>query len=131
MNFIRHSVLPVLIATIWISINEFARNEILLKSLWTGHYEKVAAIPFPSDPINGAVWGIWSLVFALVIRWISKGNSFKGTVLTSWVVGFVLMWLVVGNMGVLPYDILPYALPWSFAETLGATFIIFKMKKSS
>ena len=38
-----------------------------------------------------------------------------------------MMWLVVGNMGVLPFDVLPYAVPWSLLECFGAAWIIGKV----
>lgn len=41
--------------------------------------------------------------------------------------GFVLMWLVIGNMAVLPFGILPVAIPLSALEVIVAAFIIFKM----
>jgi len=66
--------LPVLLATIWISISEFVRNEFLLKSYWTDHYQTLGLV-FPSEPINGAVWGIWSLCFAIAIFIIAKKLS--------------------------------------------------------
>jgi hypothetical protein len=59
MIMFRKTILPILIATIWISISEFVRNEILVKSYWTSHYESLG-MTFPSDPINGAIWGLWS-----------------------------------------------------------------------
>ncbi|MDA8956973.1 hypothetical protein N9H31_00320 [bacterium] len=45
----------------------------------------------------------------------------------AWFVGFVLIWIVTGNMSVLPLGILPHAIPFSFLETLLATFIINKL----
>ena len=66
--------MPVLLATIWISISEFVRNEFLLKSYWTDHYQTLGLV-FPSEPINGAVWGIWSLCFAIAIFIIAKKLS--------------------------------------------------------
>jgi hypothetical protein len=53
---IKKTFLPVLLATIWISISEFVRNEFLLKAYWTDHYESMGLV-FPSEPINGAVLG--------------------------------------------------------------------------
>jgi hypothetical protein len=50
MNFMKKTVLPILLATIWISISEFLRNEILFKSYWIQHYQKLGLV-FPSDPI--------------------------------------------------------------------------------
>ena len=120
---IKKTILPILLATVWISISEFVRNEFFLKSYWTDHYESMGLI-FPSDPVNGAVWGIWSLCFAIGIYIISQKFSLVQTTLLSWFFGFVLMWLVTGNMNVLPFGILPFAIPLSILEAFGAVFII-------
>ena len=122
-TMIKNTILPILLATIWISISEFVRNEFLLKLYWTDHYESMGLI-FPSDPVNGAVWGIWSLCFAIGIYIISQKFSLVQTTLLSWFFGFVLMWLVTGNMNVLPFGILPFAIPLSILEAFGAVFII-------
>ena len=119
------SSLSILLATIWISISEFVRNEFLLKSFWINHYDNLGLI-FPSEPINGALWGIWSLCFAVGIFVIAQKFSLIQTTLLSWFVGFVFMWLVIGNLGVLPYGILPLAIPLSFLESFIASLIIQK-----
>jgi hypothetical protein len=126
MNFLKKTVLPVLLATVWISLSEFVRNEILLKSYWTKHYESLGLV-FPSEPINGAVWGVWSLLFAIAIFIISKKFSLVQTTFLSWFVGFVLMWVVVGNMGVLPDGLLYFAIPLSLLEAFLASLIIKKL----
>jgi hypothetical protein len=126
MNFIKKTILPVLMATIWISISEFVRNEFLLKPYWSEHYKKLGLI-FPAEPINGAVWGLWSLLFAVAIFVISKKFNLLQTCFLSWLVGFVLMWIVIGNMGVLPFGILFYAVPLSLLEAFVAAFIIKKL----
>lgn len=128
MKYLKSTILPIFFATIWISISEFFRNEFLLKSYWINHYENLGLI-FPSEPINGAVWGIWSLCFAISIFIINKKFSFINTTLIAWFLGFVLMWLVTGNMNVLPFNILVFAIPLSLLETLLATFIIRKISK--
>lgn len=127
---IKKAILPVLLATVWIAISEFVRNEFILKSYWTEHYESMGLI-FPSDPINGAVWGIWSLCFAIAIYIISQKFSLLQTTFLSWFVGFVLMWLVAGNMNVLPFGILPFAIPLSILEAFVAAFIIVKIGNRS
>ncbi|MDI9310325.1 MAG: hypothetical protein QM535_08915 [Limnohabitans sp.] len=124
---IKKTVLPILLTTIWISISEFVRNTFLIHNYWTAHYQKLGLI-FPEQPINGAVWGIWSLCFAIVIFIISQKFSIWQTVILSWIIGFVLMWLVIGNMGVLPFTILPIAIPLSILEALVATWIVFKFQ---
>ena len=122
----KKTVLPILLATIWISISEFVRNEFIVKSYWTGHYENLGLV-FPSEPIDGAVWGIWSLCFAIAIFIIAKKFSLIQTSILSWFVGFVLMWIVVWNMGVLPSGILFFAVPLSLLEAFIASLIIKKL----
>ena len=126
MKTINKTVVPILIATIWISISEFVRNSILLHHFWTEHY-KTMGLAFPEQPINGAVWGIWSLCFAIAIYIFGKKYSLVQTTFLSWFVGFVFMWLVAGNLGVLPFGILLYAIPLSLLEAFVATYIIFKL----
>jgi hypothetical protein len=123
MKFLKRTFLPVLSATIWISLSEFVRNQLLLKSFWISHYQAMG-LTFPSEPVNGAVWGIWSLLFALAIFIIAKKYTLIQTTLLSWFVGFFIMWVVIGNLNVLPYDILWYAIPLSILESFIATWII-------
>jgi hypothetical protein len=128
MNSFKKVILPIFLATIWISISEFVRNELFLKSFWIEHYQKLGLV-FPSDPINGAIWGLWSLLFAISIFIISKKFSLIETTFLSWLVGFVLMWVVIGNLNVLPYGILIYAIPLSLLEAFVAALIIKKLSK--
>jgi len=133
MKFFKTTILPILAATIWISVSEFIRNEYLVKSYWTGHYESLGLV-FPSEPINGAIWGLWSLLFAIAIFIISRKFTFVQTALLSWFTGFALMWVVIGNMGVLPGGLLLFALPLSLLEAFVASLIIIKLspvKKSA
>ncbi len=126
MQTIKKTVLPILLATIWISISEFVRNTFLLHNYWTEHYQNLG-LTFPEQPINGAVWGIWSLCYAIAIFIFSKKYTLIQTTFLSWFVGFVFMWLVVGNLGVLPFGILVYAIPLSMLEAFLAAYIFFKM----
>lgn len=122
----KKNILAVLLATIWISISEFVRNEFILQSFWLRHYDKMGLI-FPNATINGAIWGLWSLCLAIGVLFLSKKFSLLETTLLSWFFGFVFMWLVTGNLGVLPVGILPYAIPLSFLEAFLAALIIKKV----
>ena len=126
MDVYKRTIWPVLLATVWISISEFARNEMLLKNYWVSHYEELGLV-FPSDPVNGLVWGLWSLCFALTVLMISRNNSLIRTTLVSWFAGFVLMWIVLWNMNVLPLGILFFAIPLSLFEAFLAALIIKKL----
>lgn len=119
-------LLSVLAAGAWISLSEFFRNEILLKSYWTEHYSKLG-LDFPDDPVNGALWGLWSFLFAGAIFVMARKFSLMQTAMLAWFVGFVLMWVVIGNMGVLPYKVLYAALPLSLLEAFVAAFLVHKI----
>ncbi len=121
----KNNLTAIVLATVWISISEFLRNEFLLKHLWVEHYQKMGLV-FPSEPMNGAIWGLWSSCFAVGIFIISRKFSLFQTFLLSWFVGFVFMWLVVGNLGVLPFGILPVAIPLSLLETVLAVYLVNK-----
>ncbi|MBX7059064.1 MAG: hypothetical protein K1X75_13440 [Leptospirales bacterium] len=118
--------LAVLLASVWISISEFVRNEFLLKSYWLDHYGALGVV-FPSAPINGAVWGLWSLCLAIAIYFVSRKFSLRPAALLSWFFAFVMMWLVAGNLGVLPATILPFAIPLSLLESYVACWIVLRV----
>lgn len=123
---LKRTILPILAATIWISLSEFVRNEFLIKNYWIEHYQSLG-LTFPSEPINGVVWGIWSLLFAIAIFIISRKFDLVQTALLSWLVGFLLMWVVIGNMGVLPLELLKVAVPLSLLEAFLASYLIHKL----
>jgi hypothetical protein len=126
----KKSLLSVLLATAWISISEFARNQVFFKSYWIDHYGSMGLI-FPAEPVNGAVWGVWSLMFAIAIFIFSRKFNLVETTLLSWFVGFVLMWLVIGNMGVLPFKLLYFAIPLSLLEAFVAAYIFHTRSQAS
>lgn len=119
----KKTVLPVLLAAAWIGLSEFFRNELLFKSYWTDHYAKLGLV-FPSATVNSMMWGVWSLLLAIVIFILAKKYTLLQTVALSWGAGFVMMWTAVGNLGVLPFGLLPIAIPLSLLETGIAALIV-------
>lgn len=122
----KRTILAIVFAGIWISISEFVRNEFLFKSYWVEHY-KGLGLAFPSQPLNGAIWGLWSFLFAISIFVIAQKFSLLLTTLLSWFVGFVLLWVAMGNLGVLPFALLFAAIPLSLLEAFIAALIIKKL----
>ena len=120
---LKSTIVPVVSAGIWISVYEFFRNEVLIKGLWVEHYASLGLV-FPGEPINGLVWGLWSMVFAACIHVMLKRFSFWEMLALAWTVGFLMMWLVTGNMAVLPFVILPIAVPLSLLEVAIAIGIL-------
>lgn len=111
----KRMAIATLAAGAWINLSEFLRNEFLLKRYWIDHYESIG-MAFPSTPINGAIWGLWGFLLAGCIVAVRRRTTFTGTLLLCWTMGFVLMWLVIGNLDVLPFGLLPVAIPWSLVE---------------
>jgi len=60
------------------------------------------------------------------LQFLSQKFSWIQTTFLSWFFGFVFMWLVLGNMGVLPFEIVPFAIPLSLLESFIAAFILKK-----
>jgi hypothetical protein len=125
----KSTFLPIAAATVWISLSEFLRNTFLLRPHWVAQYEGMGLV-FPESPVNGAAWGIWSLCLAVAVFVFSKKYTLWQTAVLTWFIGFVLMWLVIGNLGVLPWGILPLAVPLSMLEAYVASFIVFRLSRS-
>lgn len=116
----------VLIAGLWIGLSEFVRNEVLLSARWDAHYAALG-LAFPRDPINVAIWLVWSLVFAGALFALTRRFSLAATTAIGWTVAFVMMWLVTWNMAVLPLGILPVAIPLSLLETFVAAYLCLRL----
>jgi hypothetical protein len=125
MIMLRKNILPIVLATLWICLSEFVRNQFLLQSYWAEHYAGMG-LTFPSAPVNSIVWGIWSLAFAVIVFFIARKYPLTQTTLIAWFAGFVPMWLATGNLNVLPFGILWYAVPLSMLEAFVASLIIKK-----
>lgn len=119
-------ILAIISSGIWINISEFIRNEFLFKQYWLDKYASMG-LEFPSSPVNGAIWVLWGFVFAGCLVYLCRRLAVMEVMIIGWVMGFVLMWLVVGNMNVLPLGILKVAVPWSVLEVGVAVFIAHKL----
>ncbi|NOT16061.1 MAG: hypothetical protein HOP21_10940 [Methylotenera sp.] len=126
MNQPLKSILAVFAAGIWINASEFFRNTVLLKTAWDAHYQ-VLHIPFSSTPVNGLLWMVWGFLFAYAIFVISRKFSLVHTALLSWLMAFVLMWIALFNLSVLPNGLLLFAVPLSLLEAFVAAYICKKL----
>ncbi len=123
----RKVFVPIFFASLWIVVSEFVRNEFLLKSIWIKHYENLG-LEFVTTPINGIIWFVWAFAVAKLIFVFRSKFEFWESVVHTYSAGFVLMWLVTSNLGVLPVTILIYAVPLGLVEVIVATVIIDKLK---
>jgi hypothetical protein len=122
-------IITVVLTGIWINASEFFRNQVLLNAMWVEHFQSLG-MTFPSAPINAAVWGIWGFVFGAMIYLISRKFTLIETTLLSWVMAFLMMWMVTWNLNVLPFSILVYAVPLSLLECFVGAYICKKMSPS-
>jgi hypothetical protein len=125
MLTMKKTYLTIMLATVWIGISEFLRNEFLFKSLWDAHYRQLG-LEFKTLPINGILWLIWSFLLALIINEILKKFSTLKTFFLTWIMAFLMMWLTVYNLQVLPPQLLLFAIPLSSLEIAVAVLIIKK-----
>jgi hypothetical protein len=124
------AVLAILLAGIWINGFEFLRNQVLLLSVWQGHYRSMG-LTFPSAPVNGLMWVVWGFVMAGLVFVITRKFCPGKATMVVWPMAFVLMWIVIWNLGVLPLRILPLAIPMSLVEVFGAAFICYFVAKAT
>lgn len=120
------SIAAIALTGIWVNASEFFRNEVLLKSYWLAHYQSLG-LEFPSAPVNGMVWMVWGFLFALALFLVSRRFSLVQTALICWLMSFVLMWLVIGNLHVLPPALLLYAVPLSLLECFVGSWLCRKL----
>jgi hypothetical protein len=118
----KNQALAIILATIWVNISEFIRNEFFVKDLWLDGFKSLN-LTFPNAPINGAIWGTWALILVVVLSEVVKKYSPLKSTLIVWLLGFVLFWIAFFNLGLLPKGLLLWAVPWSFAEVLIAALI--------
>ncbi len=122
------AVLAVALSGIWVNLCEFARNQLLLLSQWQAHYRGMGLV-FPAQPMNALLWVVWAFLLAGTVFALSRRFGLWGATFLAWVMAFVMMWVVIWNLSVLPIGILPTAVPFSFVEALGAALICRKLAK--
>jgi hypothetical protein len=124
------SIAAIAAAWVWVGFSEFLRNQLLFAQLWVDHYRSLG-LEFPNAPLNAALWMLWALVFVIVVWVLSRRFALVPTMILAWVIGFVLMWLVIGNLGVLPFGLLWFAVPLSMIEAAGAAVLVAKIDPRS
>ena len=125
----KNHVRAIILSGIWMNISEFVRNEWVLQDLWQEGFGAIG-LSFPSAPVNGAIWGLWTFLFVSLLSLVCTRFTVLQSILISWCYGFVLLWLAMWNMAVLPVGILWLAVPWSLAEVSVAAYICQKILQS-
>ena len=122
------SFLSITLAGIWITVSEFIRNEFLFKGYWVRHFDRLG-MEFVTLPVNGVLWMVWSFILAALIFLILRRYTMVETLFIVWTAGFVLMWITVYNLQVLPLGLLIFAIPLSLLEIGIAELIISRLSR--
>jgi hypothetical protein len=115
MEYLKKTIFPVLVIGIWINISETVRWIFLIESYWVEHYKNMNLV-FPNSPFNALIWMIWGFLLAITIFVLSKKYSLFQTTLLTWLIVFVMLWIVLWNINILPVTILWYVAPLSLIE---------------
>ena len=122
MKNFKKTILPILLTGFWINIFETIRWEFLIKSYWVEHYQNLNLV-FPLDFLNNITWMIWGFLFAIAVFILSKKFNLLQTTLLSWFMIFVMLWLVLWNIDILPIGILWVVIPLSLFEVFISALI--------
>ena len=118
----KKTILPILLTGLWINISETIRWELFIKFYWIEQYENLGLV-FPSELTNGITWMIWGFLFAAVIFVLSKKFTAIQSAFIAWFTVFVMMWLVMWNMNLLPTGMLWINAPLGLIEAYIAALI--------
>lgn len=125
---VKKIIIPILTTGIWVNISETIRWICLIEPYWFEKYEQLGII-FPKEDINLIVWMIWGFVYATIIFILSRKFTLVQTTIYSWLVVFVMTWIVLWNIGILPTKMLWYNVPLSILETFVGALICKKLVK--
>jgi len=126
MEHLKKTVAPILLAGIWLNVSGTIRWIYLIEPYWLEKYNYLNLV-FPSAAINNITWMIWGFMFAMVIFILSRKFNIIQTTLLSWFMVYVMMWVVVWNVGVLPTGMLWVNIPLSFLDAFVGAFICIKL----
>ena len=123
----KKAVLWVTLAGLWITASEFVRNQFLFKRLWIDHFRSLG-LAFETKPLNGILWMVWSFLLAYLLFRLLAHLRLGHAVILAWLAAFVMMWITVYNLGVLPLKLLFAAVPLSLLEAAVAAWIVRKAR---
>lgn len=84
---------------------------------------KAANLVLPNEPINNLLWLIWGIIIAVMIFIVSKKFKVLQTTFIVWITVYIMHWIALWNMAVLPINILWLAVPLTFINVLVGALI--------
>jgi hypothetical protein len=122
MKNYRNAIWQILFVSLWINIFETLRWMLFAKPDIDMHF-KAANLVLPNEPINNLLWLIWGIIIAVMIFIVSKKFKVLQTTFIVWITVYVMHWIALWNMAVLPINILWLAVPLTFINVLVGALI--------
>ena len=122
MKYYKKTVWQIFVVSIWINIFETLRWILFAKPDIDIHF-KAANLVLPNEPINNILWLIWGIIIAVMIFIISKKFKVLPTTFMVWITVYIMHWIALWNMAVLPINILWLAVPLTFINVLVGALI--------
>jgi hypothetical protein len=123
-NF-KKAIWQILLVSLWINIFETLRWMLFAKPDIDMHFKAVNLV-LPNEPINNILWLIWGIIIAVMIFIISKKFKVFQTTFIVWITVYVMHWIALWNMAVLPINILWLAVPLTFINIFVGALICAK-----
>lgn len=105
--------------SIWIAISSFLRDEVILKNAWYEFFQSNNLLLSEREYL----WVLWAIMYAILIRFLSRKFSFWKTTLITWTISISLTLILKADMHGIPLYILIESLPLSFIESIVAVYI--------
>ena len=118
MTYLKKTILPIILIGLWINISITIGWLLILENYWIEKYQSMNLV-FPTGLINNITWMIWGFLLATTIFILSKKFNLLQTTFLAWFVAFIMMWVIIWNIGVLPTGMLLFNIP----NSLFITFI--------
>jgi hypothetical protein len=122
MKNYQKAIWQILLVSLWINIIETLRWILFAKPDIDMHF-KAANLVLPNEPINNLLWLIWGIIIAVMIFIVSKKFKVLQTTFIVWITVYVMHWIALWNMAVLPINILWLAVPLTFINVLVGALI--------
>jgi hypothetical protein len=122
MSNFKKAFWQVLLVSLWVNIFETLRWMLFAKPDIDIHF-KAANLVLPNEPVNNILWLIWGIIIAVMIFIISKKFKVLQTTFIVWIIVYVMHWIALWNMAVLPINVLWLAVPLNFINVLVGALI--------
>jgi hypothetical protein len=127
MTYFKKTILPIILIGLWINISITIGWILILEGYWIEKFQSINLV-FPTGLINNITWMIWGFMLATIIFIFSKKFTLWQTTFLAWFVAFIMMWVIVWNVGVLPTGMLLFNIPNSLFVTFIGALICKKLK---